>query len=254
MNQNFNIHDISWTRDLATRFWDYHSTHGSDHGYFSYQRGDALIRLARRKTNRLSSCHVLDFGCGPGILLEKLTKLGITCTGCDFSPASIERTKNRTSFKPTFQDAILLSGLPSELPAQSFDFVFLIETIEHLLDNDLDGTISEISRVLKPSGYLMVTTPNDEDLEAAKVFCPESGAIFHRKQHVRSWTEDSLSKFLQRFGFTKTYCKATFLAEPTWASLLRGAGLRLLRMKLPHLVYIGKKTGSKNVLLRNSNA
>lgn len=33
---------------------------------------------------------VLDLGCGPGLYVSRLARLGHTCTGVDFSPASIE--------------------------------------------------------------------------------------------------------------------------------------------------------------------
>jgi len=39
--------------------------------------------LQRRPT------HILDLGCGPGLYSQRLTQLGHTCTGIDFSPASI---------------------------------------------------------------------------------------------------------------------------------------------------------------------
>lgn len=34
--------------------------------------------------------HVLDLGCGPGFYVSRLARLGHTCTGVDFSPASID--------------------------------------------------------------------------------------------------------------------------------------------------------------------
>jgi SAM-dependent methyltransferase len=36
-----------------------------------------------------TSSRILDLGCGPGLYLHRLTRLGHTCTGIDFSPASI---------------------------------------------------------------------------------------------------------------------------------------------------------------------
>ena len=36
---------------------------------------------------------VLDLGCGPGLYTTRLAKLGHTCVGIDFSPASIAYAK-----------------------------------------------------------------------------------------------------------------------------------------------------------------
>jgi len=47
--------------------------------------------------------------------------------------------------------------------------VLLIETIEHVLQEDLNPMMLEIRRVLSDGAPLVVTTPNGEDLEAAKV-------------------------------------------------------------------------------------
>lgn len=38
---------------------------------------------------------VLDLGCGPGLYTERLAKLGHSCEGIDFSPASIEYARER---------------------------------------------------------------------------------------------------------------------------------------------------------------
>lgn len=45
-----------------------------------------------------------------------------------------------------------------------FDFVVLSEVIEHLIPSDIPRVISEIQRVLKKKGHLVITTPNISSL------------------------------------------------------------------------------------------
>ena len=40
---------------------------------------------------------ILDLGCGPGLYASRLTRLGHTCTGIDFSPASIRHARETAS-------------------------------------------------------------------------------------------------------------------------------------------------------------
>jgi hypothetical protein len=47
-----------------------------------------------------------------------------------------------------------------------------------------------------------VTTPNNEDLELGMAYCPVSNTLFHRWQHVRSFTGESLSCLLSRHGIS----------------------------------------------------
>lgn len=211
----FHPHDLTWTRELSSRFWEDYSERVRDEAYFSNQRGDALLRFARKRIKSMSKLRLLDFGCGPGFLIAKMLAKNIHCAGCDFSKVSIERTRNLAGRNSKFLGATLVSELPTDLASESFDVIFFVETIEHLLDEDLEATLRELARLLAPNGYLVVTTPNAEDLETGNVFCPESGALFHRMQHVRSWSVDSLQPFLATFGFAEIYCKPTFLAEPT---------------------------------------
>jgi SAM-dependent methyltransferase len=73
------------------------------------------------------------------------------------------------------------------------------EVIEHLDDLTLAATMDELRRVLKPGGYFMGTSPDNEDVVAKTMTCPRCGERFHRVGHVRSFTRQSLSKFLQSY-------------------------------------------------------
>ena len=77
----------------------------------------------------------------------------------------------------------------------------MVEVIEHILDEQLDETLGRLAALTKPAGTLVVTTPNNEDLDLGMAYCPVSNLLFHRWQHVRSFTRETLCAVLDRFGF-----------------------------------------------------
>jgi predicted SAM-dependent methyltransferase len=73
--------------------------------------------------------------------------------------------------------------------------------IEHLDDHYLELTFNNIHNLLNPEGYLIITTPNDEDLSKSYICCPETNELFHRWQHIRSWNTDTLRGYVEKKGF-----------------------------------------------------
>jgi len=234
-------HKIEWDDAKIARLWNYYAkTSGTRDLYFSHSHGRAVLRrsrLPRRKT-----LAILDFGCGPGFMwdhvLDASPKWGYT--GLDFSPESIAALKTRCGGHPQFRGALAVSKLPSELADASFDVILLIEVVEHLRDDALAATLTELRRLLKPGGLVVVTTPNDEDLPVLHKFCPECGAVFHEWQHVRSWSANSLCALFQEYGFTARHVLCTDLGA---TSPLRWV-ISMLRRHLrgaegaPHLVAV----------------
>ncbi len=239
--REFLRHEIEWTRERASRIWDYIGSNASYEGlYFSRRHGDSLIRFLRRR-GLPSSGRTIDFGCGPGFLLEKLLRRGIGCQGIDFSEASVRLARERIAPYPSAGEVILASGFPLPLESGAFDTVLFIETIEHLLPDDLEATVSELHRVTKKGKHLVVTTPNDEDLDGDKVLCPECGCVFHRMQHVRAWNGESLSRYMAGHGFARVACEAVTLTERSLRSRVVTAWNAVSGSRKPHLVYIGRK-------------
>ena len=97
---------------------------------------------------------------------------------------------------------IHIEKLPLPFKEESIDGTFMIEVIEHLSNKELNHILEEMYRILKKGGYLIITTPYNEGLDANKTICPECGCIFHRWQHLRSWNENNLSEKLNKIGFT----------------------------------------------------
>ena len=88
----------------------------------------------------------------------------------------------------------------------SFDGVLFCEVIEHLT-NDPQKALVEISRVLKPEGHLILTTPNVSRLENVarmmsgwNIYDPYS-AFGPTGRHNREYTKHELFRLLSHCGF-----------------------------------------------------
>ncbi len=250
----FQRHELEWTPEKIARFWDYESQNAAKKSeYFTFQLGDALVRLARM--NGALAEPVLDYGAGMGYLTEQLVAQGVRCAACDFSPASVESIRRRLGGNPALLKCELLETLPSSLSADAYGTVFMVETLEHLLPEWKKNTLREVGRVLRPGGHVIVTVPHAEPLDLAKVMCADCGAVFHRVQHVAAFDATSLAATLADHGFSTVLCQPMNLGMLTDALVRQNRRIQtrirrgLTRLKLlaphpastPHLVYIGRK-------------
>lgn len=237
MTKSVVVHDIEWNTERVTRFWD-NMTHTGK--YFSDAVGDSLIQLASKATGGLNG-RILDYGCGPGILLEKLLKRGVNCEGADTSPDSLQVAARRLGKNAERCPLTLLRGIPSSLPSNSFDVVFFVETIEHVLPKELPQTLAELQRIVRPGGFVVVSTPHDENLDASKSVCPECGARFHKMQHVSNWTSKTIAAAMELVGWQTVRSKPTLLPENSLVSHWKSFYSNLVGRKQKHLVYVGQK-------------
>jgi len=231
-------HDVQWTPEKIAAFWDRQARVGSAR-YYSDQLGTALVRWVGRRVP-LRGQQVLDFGCGPGFLLERLQRGGAVLSGCDTSSASLQEAQRRA---PT-AELRHYQQLPTSFATAQFSVVWFVETIEHLLPEERTAILTELRRLLRPAGYLIVTTPNAEVLARSHVICPDCGCRFHRIQHITSWTEGTLVQELAAAGFTVAACQAVHLTEEGWYSRFRGWLSARFRGYRPNLVYIGRRDPS----------
>jgi len=242
---NYTPHEAGWTPEQIKRFWAYlSSSPQADRTYFSSHSGDAIIAFAERYV-RLAGRRVLDYGCGPGFLLERLLQRGIRAEGLEFSPESVDQVRKRCGDHPLFGGITLAEQLPSPVADASVDVVFLVEVVEHLPAKALEETLGDIRRILRLGGFLVATTPHNEDLDILETICPDCGCIFHHWQHVNSFTADSLANILGAHGMNVLLCKATTFGG-RWPMkvlrFLRRAALKpWFAMQEPHLVYIGRR-------------
>ena len=207
-------HRVAWTREKVARFWDYIASRDSADKYFAAQAGDDVLRHVRKHVP-LDGKRVVDFGSGPGFMTEKLLKRGARVHAVDTSPDSLAQVRRRVAGAAGFDGTTLVEGLPTKLPDSSFDGAIFLETIEHLEAHDLAASLDELGRLVRPGGFLVVTAPNEEDLSASTVQCPDCGCMFHAVQHVSSWSAASLGGALRRHGFEPVATIVTTFRAPS---------------------------------------
>jgi len=88
---------------------------------------------------------ILDLGCGDGWLTDCLNKNHFDAIGVDINSSyTLSNFIKADASKLSFKD-------------NSFDCIIMVEVVEHL---NTSKVYSEIRRILKPEGKLIVTTPH----------------------------------------------------------------------------------------------
>lgn len=107
----------------------------------------------------LDEKHVLDIGCGGGILTESLAVSGAITTGIDMSDAAIqiakqhaEKSNLRIHYKQARTEDFAISH------AGTFDVITCMEMLEHV-PNPL-AIIQAASDLIKPDGFIFFSTIN----------------------------------------------------------------------------------------------
>ncbi len=106
---------------------------------------------------------VLDLGCGPGNLLEKLR--GVRIVGVDISANLLDQARRRVARRAHVE---LLAADAQALPLapSSFDRLVCSELLEHVLDPS--RVIAEIHRVCRPGARVVFTVPNEKLINLTK--------------------------------------------------------------------------------------
>jgi cyclopropane fatty-acyl-phospholipid synthase-like methyltransferase len=151
--------------DLYTEDYFLHACEGYEE--FSESQGE---RLSRRLSAAFAvagvgpGMKVLDVGCGRGEILRHCARLGAEAYGIDYAPVAIDMASKvvageRQSPGKTGVAQADAKVLP--FPNGYFDRVLMFDVVEHLFPWELDQSIAEVKRVLRPNGVFIVhTAPN----------------------------------------------------------------------------------------------
>ena len=129
---------------------------------------------------------VLDVACGEGYGADSLADVAAEVTGVDISQEAITHAQARYGDK---KNLTFMQGSCEKLPLPdgSIDVAVSFETIEHL--EMQEKFVSELRRVLKPDGLLLMSSPNKRLYTDAR--------DYHNEFHVREMYRDEFEQLLQ---------------------------------------------------------
>jgi SAM-dependent methyltransferase len=100
---------------------------------------------------------ILDYGSGYGGRTVYYAELGAEVAGTEVSPAMIEEGRAFAERKGLQVDFRLVGDMELPFPDMSFDSIFSFDVFEHV--RDLESSLRECMRVLKPGGHLYAVFP-----------------------------------------------------------------------------------------------
>ena len=107
---------------------------------------------------------VLDVGCGRGEILRHCARLGADAFGVDYAVVAVDMASKAVageSQSPGKTGVAQSDAKRLPFPSGYFDRVLMFDVVEHLYPWELDQSLAEIRRVLKPGGAFIVhTAPN----------------------------------------------------------------------------------------------
>ena len=111
--------------------------------------------------------HVLDLGCGAGVIAEYVAEVsGTSVTGIDYSAPAINEANERTADRNTQLTFAVGDMNDLNLPDKSLDAVISLDTLYWAAD--LEATLAALKRALRPGGLMGVFMNHHIDEGEAK--------------------------------------------------------------------------------------
>jgi len=161
---------------------------------FERRRGFLLDHVTRGDA-------VLDLGCGEGAFTAALAEAGARPVGVDVAEAALERARE---LHPDLDFRRAGPGEPLPLDDAAVDVVWASEVLAFVPDTA--RVLSEVRRVLRPEGALLVTTPNHGRCRPlVRVLAADLDPL---GPALRFYTRGSMRTVLEAFGFDAVSVRA----------------------------------------------
>jgi 2-polyprenyl-3-methyl-5-hydroxy-6-metoxy-1,4-benzoquinol methylase len=167
------------------------------HSGYDRHRGKKL-RTAAVRLNRIAPLvqvdepQLLDVGSSVGCVVEAALNRGWDAVGADVSTSAVEYCRKRGLPCRRFDGEVL------PFSDSSFDVLTSWHVIEHVAD--VEATLAEWFRVLRPGGVIALETP-----DASSPIVRLRGSKYRKfwaPEHTYTFDPTNLSEFIRRAGFT----------------------------------------------------
>lgn len=162
---------------------------------------NALYHIIRKRTlksklNLLNSLktptkELLDIGTGTADFLNYMVQNAYSGIGIEPDNSTREMATKKYGLK------ILEAVNFYQLQAMTYDYVTMWHVLEHV--SDLEGYATNIKRILKDDGYLIIAVPNHESVDGKHY--KEKWAAYDVPRHLSHFSVGTMEKYLSKHGF-----------------------------------------------------
>lgn len=213
---------------------------------FKKRKGEILHKDVLSVLSRITvkpGMKLLDVGCGRGDVVVYYAKASADAYGIDYAKAGIaiaqEMQEKQSKEVQKHIHFLVMDAKKLEFPDDYFDVIISIDVFEHLYKEELEVALSEIKRVLKNNGTLLINTEPNKfylDFWHHVYVYPISQLLLwlhkiltghtypglpkdprndlHKKQHVNEPTYFYLKDLFKRHGFSGRIIQNIALLKP----------------------------------------
>ena len=173
---------------FSERMLQEHLTQEHDAASRRFEKIDAHVAWIHRELLEGRPTRILDLGCGPGLYTSRLARLGHTCVGIDFSPASIAYARHSAA-KDGLRCTYLHQDMRSAEYGTGFGLVMLIYgEFNAFRPTDAEHILRKAFHALSEGGLLLLEVSKFESLEAegkrGSSWYSSPGGLFSDRPHL----------------------------------------------------------------------
>jgi len=192
--------------------------------YYWQRKRREVIELIERNSNRFRGAELfVELGCGRGrdiwAIRDALDVPGLSFTCVEANSKSIRLAQARKEYHEVGDVSFVEHDITQRLPwdRDAIDIVYSSEVFEHI--PDIKSLISEVARVVKPGGHLLLTTPNEPNVFQRSFYSSaRREEITEQNAEPNHVTEDG----------TPLYGHVTLKTNSEWDRLLASHGFNLV--------------------------
>jgi len=189
---------------------------------------DELIRSIKKYKN---TGKYLEIGCAGGALLNAVRKSGFDVTGIELSESAALFAREKFNLHVEIGDVTTVN-----LPAETFDVVFMGDVLEHLPNpND---SLTKINHLMKKGGLLIIRCPIQTNTLFSRLgffvykLIGKKARVNLPPYHLFEYRKKSIVNLLRRNGFKIDFLKESIMS-PSEISL-RGTIIQNIFKKFMH--------------------
>lgn len=183
---------------------------------------------------------VLDAGCGSGVIAEYLAAFGADVTAIDANPQAI-RFASSAFLRPNLR---FVAGFVDEQVhfERPVDKIYSLEVIEHMHHPEGLAMLQNFTRLLRPGGRVLLTTPNYRSIWPLLEWTLDAFRLvptLHEEQHVAHYHRRLVQQTAEKAGLKVIkVCSVCFLS-PWIAPLSWSLAMATARRELKIPILIG---------------